>query len=505
MTRALGSPNPASGAKPDGWASPAATVALFLSSGGDERIAADPVTGLTRYGTKSLPAEDEIWFSSSTASTIDPRGFAAAAEMVSQLVGMRTGGGAHVKSWFDQLRRRLVDCFGIPGSEAVLTSSGTEAEFAVLSVARALLQRPLTNIVVAPTETGRGVMMAAAGKHFLPSSCHGGPVGAGTLVAGFDASVETQGIAIRDEAGFPREVADIDRDAATLVAQALAAGRDVILHVLDSSKTGLSGVTRDTARALAQQARGRIAVVVDACQLRCQPEQLQKDLESGFMVMITGSKFSGGPPFSGALFLSPSTIERLQGKRHIPQGLSDYSARLDWPDVLRGEFAGDLATPVNLGLGLRWEAALAAIEPYFDLADALRQQILTWFAGSVHRRVTARPHLRLIPAEPSRGKTIIPIETRGAFATLEGTASLYAALGAPDAPAHAPAKLAKACHVGQPVQVGERAALRICASMPMVLDIAERIMQGDRIEAAVAPVLEDLDLLFEKWDCLARA
>jgi hypothetical protein len=39
----------------------------------------------------------------------------------------------------------------------------------------------------------------------------------------------------------------------------------------------------------------------------------------------------------------------------------------------------------------------------------------------------------------------------------------------------------------------------------MVLDIAERIMQGARIDDAVAPVLENLDLLFEKWDWLAKA
>ncbi len=188
----------------------------------------------------------------------------------------------------------------------------------------------------------------------------------------------------------------------------------MLLHVLDASKTGLSGVTRETAQALAKQARGRIAVVVDACQLRCQPAQVQEDLESGFMVMVSGSKFAGGPPFAGALLLSPSTLERLeQSKARLPEGLSAYSARFDWPEVLRESFAADLDAPVNLGLGLRWEAALAAIEPYFALPEALRLQILTWFAGSVHRRVTARPHLRQVSAEPSRAKTIIPIEVRG--------------------------------------------------------------------------------------------
>ena len=61
---------------------PIATLAMYLNSGGDERIKPDPLTGRTRYGTTSAPAEDEIWFSSSTASSPDPRSFAAAGEVL---------------------------------------------------------------------------------------------------------------------------------------------------------------------------------------------------------------------------------------------------------------------------------------------------------------------------------------------------------------------------------------------------------------------------------------
>jgi hypothetical protein len=507
MTRVSGQPIRALGTLPrSDYSLPAATVSLYMNSGGDERIRLDPLTGRTRYGTTGAPAENEIWFSSSTASSVHPRSFAAAGVTLARFISTGRSHDADVKSWLDGLRSRLNDRFGIPGGEVVLAASGTEAEFAALSVARALLQRPLTNIVVAPEETGRGVMNAAAGRHFLGSSSLGGAVTAGAILKGFDRRpVETQGIAIRDEAGYPRDPSDIDRDAAVLVAQALAAGRDVLLHVLDASKTGLAGVTRETARMLAKQARGRLAIVVDACQLRCQPLQLQEDVEAGFIVMITGSKFAAGPPFAGALLLSPSTVERLAEPPQLPAGLSAYSARFDWPEVLRGSFAADLETPVNLGLALRWEAALAAIEPYFALPEALRFQILSWFAGKVHRLVADRPHLKQVAGEPSRAKTIIPVETLGEAATPAGAAELYAALASPQGLVGAPSKLAKACHLGQPVPIGARAALRICASMPMVLDVAARIMDGEMIEAAVAPVVADLELLFEKWDWLAGA
>lgn len=495
-----------SAAERPGYSLPAATVQLYLTSGGDERSRLDPLTGRTRYATKGVPAEDEIWFSSSTATTVHPRCFAEAGAVLARLIASGAAHDADVKSWLDGIRGRLVDLFAIAGSEAVLTASGTEAEFVALSIARAILRRPITNIVVAPNETGRGVMAAAAGRHFLSSCPHGGLVRAGTFVPGFEQpAVETRGIAIRDAAGYPRDPQAIDREAAVLVAQALGAGRDVLLHVLDSSKTGLAGVTRQTARTLAHQAQGRVLVVVDACQLRCQPQDLQDDIEHGFMVMLSGSKFAAGPPFSGALLMSPSTVERLPETARLPAGLAAYSARFDWPESLRESLASDLATPINLGLGLRWEAALAAIEPYFALPEALRLQILTWFSGKVHRLIAARPHLRQVSGEPSRAKSIIPIETAGMAATPEGAAKLYAALAAAEPPEGAPAHLAKACHLGQPVPIGEGAALRVCASMPMVLDVAARIMAGQTIEAAIAPVIADLELVFEKWDWLAGA
>ena len=48
----------------------------------------------------------------------------------------------------------------------------------------------------------------------------------------------------------------------------------------------------------------------------------------------------------------------------------------------------------------------------------------------------------------------------------------------------------RACHLGQPVQIGERAALRICASMPMLVEAAE---QG------FSAVEADLDDVFAAW------
>lgn len=441
---------------------PASTVAMFLNSG----RSADAASIL-------VPAGAEIWFSSSTALPVAPRSFAAAGDVLARLIapGRDDSQTLNIKYWFDRLRSRLVDRFGIPDAEAVLVPCGAQAGYLAARLAQGLLARPLSEIIVGPSETERGDMRL--------NGC------------------ETQAIAIRDAAGYPRDPAAINR------AYALAAGRDVLLHVLDASQTGLAGMTREAARALADQAPGRIAIIVHACPFRSEPARLHHDLEAGCMVAITDSQFAGGASFAGALLLPPAIVGRL---RLAPRLIAEFgvaSARFDWPEVLRDSFAAELDTPVNLGLGLRWEAAFAVIEPYLALPQAFRRQILTWFAGAVHRRVAARPHLRQIAGEPSRSKTITPIETLGPAATLAGAALLHAGLAAPQAPFGAPQRLTRACHLGRPVQIGARAALRVCASMPMVLDIAGRVAQGSKIEAAVAPVTDDLDVLFEKWDWLA--
>src|SRR5512140_3009025 len=47
----------------------------------------------------------------------------------------------------------------------------------------------------------------------------------------------------------------------------------------------------------------RVQVVVDACQMRLGRPRLRKYLDRGCMVIVTGSKFFTGPPFSVALLV----------------------------------------------------------------------------------------------------------------------------------------------------------------------------------------------------------
>jgi hypothetical protein len=474
-----------------------AAVEMLLTTGGDERIWLDPVSRRNRYGVGAAPAQDEIWFSSSTASSCTLRGFSAAVDAHAALTQMFAG-KMTLPAFYDDLRQRLLRLYGTPGSEAILVPSGTEGELAVLAVATAVLGGPITNIVVAPGETGSGVLMAAGGTNFQNSSSLGSDVHKGELLAGLEeVDIKVETVAIRDDDGRPRMPDEIDADVVSVAEAALGDGRSVVVHVLDTSKTGLGGLTRGAAERIAKAAAGRALVVVDACQLRCDSDQLRRDLDRGSAVLITGSKFAGGPPFCGALLLPQSLSEEFRGKSLDLPGLAGLSALQDWPSSLRSTIADSLEHSANLGLGLRWAAALDAIEAYEAIDPDLRDAIAERFRLEVGARITRAVGIdRLADHDRfSNCPTIVPFVVSrpgGDLANLAETTRIHHALReAGDLPA---------IHLGQPVALGAQIVLRICASMQHIEEVAALYAQHQNLAEAFAPLQQELDLLFAKLE-----
>jgi hypothetical protein len=461
-------------------ASPLASqLRLLIASGGDERLWLDPASRRNRYGVPAAPAPDELWFSSSTACAISPRGWGAAATALERLTGPRA---TPINAWFDDLRARLLALYGAPGAEAILCASGTEAELVTLTLARGLAESsrcgPIVNIVVAPAETGSGIPMAAAARHFLGRASLGGAVGKGEQLSGWtagDVSVAT--IEIREADGRPRAAAAVDREAALAVARATDAGAFAILHVLDASKTGRQGVSRAAAVDILARHQGCVLVVVDACQLRCEAEAIRADLAAGLTVMVTGSKFAGGPAFCGALLVPAELVGALADARPDASPLAPYSAALDWPAALAGRFRAPLPQPANLGLALRWAAALAEIETFEAIDPSVRRALVAAFDRSVRERIAADPNLSLLDAEGGAPGLIAAVHADGS-----DPRPVYEALQRGDA--------GRPCHLGQPVAAGERVALRVCASMPMIAAASD---------GGLAALDADLDETFAAW------
>ena len=395
--------------------------------------------------------------------------------------------------WFDEIRARILTLVGCPGAQAILCASGTETEILALTLARSLLRRPLTNIVVAQQETGAGVMQAAAGTHFDVSAALQANVEKGRPLEGWQPeAIETANVDIRDLDGRLRASTDVDQDVGNVIADAMQRGRDIQLHVLDTSKVGQGGPSRSVAKTLSTQHPERIIVVVDACQLRCSFEDIRADLTSGFMVMITGSKFAGGPPFCGALLI-PKGIGQKLDHLEVPAGLAAYSAQHDWPSRFRPALRGDCFALSNLGLGLRWEAALAEMELFGDRVCA---------------EVASRPHMSFLDGDPrtqsDRAATMFPIVS-GSGDPAQAS-RIHRALREPIADLADGSDadiLLRRCQMGQPVVIGSRSALRVCIGMPTISSVASRLKQMS-LQDSMSPVFSDLEIMFRKWDLLEK-
>jgi hypothetical protein len=155
----------------------------------------------------------------------------------------------------------------------------------------------------------------------------------------------------------------------------------------------------------------RVRIVVDACQLRCSLTQIKHDLEDGFMVLATGSKFAGGPPFCGVVMLPAVLADELAKRPSLPRGIGDYSAASDWPTALRHRFGRMWVSQTNIGLGLRWVAALDGIASMAAMGDNVQTRIAARFAEAARAKAK---NLRSI--EPDFGSsTIVPLAVRDRY------------------------------------------------------------------------------------------
>jgi hypothetical protein len=508
---------------------PAGDAALdaALIAGGDARLAIDPRTHMNPYGAQPCPRPDEISLSSSTASTISPRGYAAARAAFDRLEHARAGGrlAPAFAQMADDLRDEIRSQLDLPDAEVVLAPSGTDSALQALFLARGLLGRPVTSIVVAADESGNGLPAAASGRHFADAASGGRVVTKGEPIAGLAcAAVSIWG---RNAHGRARPAAEIDAEVASSAAGAVAAGNGVVLHVMDHSKLGSRVPSLACVREICALAPGAVQVVVDACQGRLGRTEMRRYLDQGFIVLLTGSKFYAGPPLSGALLVPEALIAGIERIADVPDGLADYSARDDWPSCF-GRIRDRLPARTNVGQALRWIAAIEEIRAYFAVPELFRRFALVEFAAAAARQIARHPELALlaelhasradgdVEGDEFSARTILPFTVTRAGRPLDLAQARVlhqalnrdgAALGLADPLAMTP------CHIGQPVALADGAggsigALRISADARLVSDSwagAGDLVSTARLTARIgqiATVFEKLRFLVSQLDRL---
>jgi hypothetical protein len=520
----------------------------ILTMGGDNRLLVDTQTGLNQYGCSPKPRPWAITFSSCTASSISDIGYQEAERLRQSLLSAIAGNSLsdHFIGETERIRREVATSLKLdllPGTEVILTSSGTDGELYALYFALAGHGNGLLNILTAPNEIGSGSLPAAQGLYFDALTPRGGSVAPGTPIKGLQSGrVRVAPLNVRRESGEVVPAQELSLKVVELVSQAVHEGDTVLIHLLDRSKTGLSAPGVETIRRLKEVYGDAVWGVVDAAQMRLDTEKLNSYLEQGFLVLITGSKFFTGAPFSGALVVPPGIARQVDRLPPFPAGFAEFATRYDFPPRW-SYMASRLPDYPNTGLLLRWQSALWEMKAFYFTPRQERYRTIQSFGSAVRDMIDRNPDLELIasphPNEPEdtenarwdhlpniftffllkrhyKGRTSSPLtyeEARQAYRWLNMDIARYL----PSTATAAERGLAaKRCHIAQPVRISRKngqwlGALRMAVGARLVsgvyFDPALGAAPRERLAVEIRDagmVLEKLSLIVCHWDACCQ-
>lgn len=142
-----------------------------------------------------------------------------------------------------------------------------------------------------------------------------------------------------------------------------------VVHTVYGSKTGITHELDQDTYEKVQSLNGILCV--DACQGRFRDSMLKELVDINAIVLITGSKFYRGPPFSGAVIVPAEIMARLQmmgSDIKIPYGLNTFIGQAEIPRELP-RWREQIRENLNPGLALRWVASLAEMGPTLSIPE----------------------------------------------------------------------------------------------------------------------------------------
>lgn len=477
-------------------------LADWMTRGGDARIVLDPQSGLNRYHSAPYP-RDVLAFASSTANDLS-------ADAMAFLENDFAGGATKLESgedyaaYLDVLRGRVSAAYRLPtGTDIFFAPSGTDLEYVALLAVAGRKPNGIANLLLGADEVGSGCIHSAAGRYFANETALVANVKPGQDIEGLP-PIEMGDFPVRNPEGEAFDSESLTGQMETAIADALAAGRYPLVHVVHGSKTGLVLPHLDDIDRLRSRFGDDVAFVVDACQARITTQAIHDYLARGIIVFLTGSKFMGGPPFSGFALL-PSGM--VASTAPLAAGMASVFRRAEVPVGWAG--ADALPDSGNAGLALRLSASLFELERFQQLSIERVTRVVSAFnqaAGRLADQLRARK-VAAAPAEDAAEEQEHPIEMQ-TLVTLDlchdGAGAVSRTLDFDAAVAIHKAMSADGVRLGQPVRCVKLAdgrwgaTLRVGLSMPQVVrldgvgdaEMAEWLQSAmDRIAAALEPRL----------------
>jgi hypothetical protein len=437
----------------------------LMTTGGDARLTLDPATGLNRYYSAPRPS-GVLAYASSTANDISVGAFHHV-EMLLQ------GGLPDYGAGLEAMRSRVRAAYGLAEDVAIVFApSGTDLEYIALVCTGGENGGGTHNILLGADEVGSGCIYSAYGQYFANETALGVVTEVGAPVPGLGATyVEMIDIPVRDADGYGRRSEEIAAAIREAIGHGQKAGRHALVHIVHGSKTGLILPTLDDIDALREEYGSDVTFVVDACQARITSAAIADYLAREAIVFVTGSKFMGGPPFSG-FALVPQSLAATAAP--LPGGFATIFRRAEWPAGWRG--AEQLEDSANPGLFLRLEASLFELERFQRLTMDEASRVILAFHAAVRSEIIEQLPVRRVAPYPPGDKIEAdthPVEMR-TLSTLDLTALKPGGASFEDATRWHKALLQHGVRLGQPVKCVKLpngswgATLRIGLAMPQV-------------------------------------
>lgn len=543
----------------------------LITRGSDDRSVFCTRSRANKYHTSPFPCSVDVARGSCTCSSMTLEAFAKCEKLRQELLLNALSINPNAQSasdFFDakmsDVRRRLAACIGLrdlvddDSLRILLTPSGTDAELVATSIALSRMFAGLessrhstdatprvTSLIVAQGEIGRGSSSASGGKHFSSVTPSGEAGKAGAPLRRYPTDlVDVLEFNGRDDDG---NLQNIDEAVYSTVTRLLAGDQDagcnvVLLHVVMGAKTGFCCPTLEVVDLLARKHPNRLVVVIDACQMRLNCEAYRDFVAKGYVVLLTGSKFFAGAPFCGAVLVPMRSVYEMetaaveeQTELCYPLGLEDYFSRYDFPAGMK-HVRARMGSAMNVGLLLRWESALANMEPFARIPSPWIQRACRTYVDQCKSMLRSKwLHLVEILEPPSLSPrrynrsandqtldSIISFKVRdvrrsdtnfSSFLDLDALRDLHMLL-AKDLSNVLPQSVVKLrCVIGQPVQLGKSplagTVLRIAVGADMIngmhyrQDVSFESVVNDLVSTD-DQVLSKMQVILEHWDVLQQ-
>jgi len=499
-------------------------VKQHLTEGGDERLHLDPATGGNKYFCPPHPVDDAIFRGSCTCSPPSRPAFEAACRRLGQLWRHEVS----FEEACDDVRARMTAALGIQTPHhIVLHPSGTDSEFTPLLIAasraKSLSCTGIINVVVGAGEVGRNTANAAGGCHFSEVLPLGEQDKSTTLAASFENGTQVVNLKARRSDGalvpnFDQIVLDKLADLSKEQERPF-----FVVHAVDGSKLGSHITSRSLVTEVQSRYGDRVLVVLDSCQARTEREELDWYLSHQAVILITGSKFYGAPGFCAAAVVPKNIATDLVQGAEVPKAYGNYLTKHEVPAEVTALHTALPGNTQNMGLLLRWECGVTGMERVAEHGTKAHEAIRAWVervevvvreraatfevlvgGGANDNRqlsqlggVNSIISFKVLVDNGTKALGCTPLRLIHEYLTRDVSDML------PPTASDVDRDLAKTrCFIGQPVDLGDFAILRLAMGASLAVDLAEDM---SRLEASLlddARVLDKIEMCLRSFDAL---